>query len=325
MLNRKTYLVATLLFAWLSAFSQKPTALIFDTDIGPDYDDVGAMALLHAFADKGQVKILATVASNKHPLVGPTIEILNRYFKRPSLPIGEPKTAGVNVGGFQHWADTLVARYPHRLQQTADAQDATALYRKLLAEQPDNSVTIVTVGFLTNIANLLQSKPDHYSPLYGNVLVAKKVKQWVAMAGRFPEGREFNIFMDSTASAYAIDHFPKPIIFSGFEIGAAVKTGLKLVAKGQPNSPVREVFRISIPMADEDKNGRMSWDQTATLAAAQGAEPYFELKKGRFVTIPSGRNGWKDDPKGPHYRLVFKQTPQQVAEAIEALMMHQPK
>jgi len=43
-------------------FGQVP--VIFDTDIAPDFDDVGAMALLHAFADKGEVNILATISCN---------------------------------------------------------------------------------------------------------------------------------------------------------------------------------------------------------------------------------------------------------------------
>ena len=50
----------------LPGFSQKKTELIFDTDMGPDYDDVGAITLLHAFADSGKVNILATIASNKY-------------------------------------------------------------------------------------------------------------------------------------------------------------------------------------------------------------------------------------------------------------------
>lgn len=33
----------------------QPVNLILDTDLGPDYDDVGAMALMHALADSGQV------------------------------------------------------------------------------------------------------------------------------------------------------------------------------------------------------------------------------------------------------------------------------
>ena len=35
--------------------------LILDTDLGPDYDDVGAMAVMHALADSGYVDILATI------------------------------------------------------------------------------------------------------------------------------------------------------------------------------------------------------------------------------------------------------------------------
>ena len=60
----------------------------------------------------------------------------------------------------------------------------------------DNSVTIVTVGFLSNISELLNSGPDKFSKLSGVELVRKKVAQWVAMAGSFPQGREFNILKD---------------------------------------------------------------------------------------------------------------------------------
>jgi hypothetical protein len=40
-----------------------PRNVIFETDMGPDYDDVGALALLHALADRGEVNILATISS----------------------------------------------------------------------------------------------------------------------------------------------------------------------------------------------------------------------------------------------------------------------
>ena len=32
---------------------EPPVSLIFDTDMAPDYDDVGALAVLHALADSG--------------------------------------------------------------------------------------------------------------------------------------------------------------------------------------------------------------------------------------------------------------------------------
>ncbi len=301
-----------------------PVTILFDTDCGPDYDDVGAMAMLHAFADRGEARILATVSSNLHPLVGPSIDVLNTYFGRPDLPIGAPKTAGVNLDAWQKWPDTLAARYPHKLKATADAPDAVAVYRRLLAAQPDTSVTVVTVGFLTNVANLLASRPDSLSPLDGKALVKRKVKQWVAMAGKFPQGKEFNIEKDSAASQAAIDGWPTPILFSGFEIGEKVKTGLRLVKEGAPDSPVRHVFAISIPKAKEDQQGRMSWDQTAVLVAVRGAAPFYNTQRGRFITRANGSNGWQADPEGPHTILVQKMSPDSVAQEIETLMLHRP-
>ena len=300
-------------------------SLILDTDIGPDYDDVGAMALLHALADQGEADILAVVSSNLSPLVVPTIDVLNTYFGRPDIPIGAPKTAGVDLPARQHWSDTLVAEYPHDTKSASEAPDAVQLYRQVLSAQPDSSVTIVTVGFLTNMRNLMESKPDERSPLSGRELVAQKVKQWVAMAGKFPEGVEFNVEKDSTASQVAIDEWPTPVLFSGFEIGEKVLTGLRLIEEGNPESPVQKVYAISIPMDENDKNGRMSWDQTAVLVAVRGTEPYYEVERGKFITRPDGSNAWQDDPSGPHRKLVEKMPPEEVAAEIETLMMHEPQ
>ena len=46
--------------------SDAPLPVIFDSDMGPDYDDVGAIAMLHNFADEGSANILATIASTKY-------------------------------------------------------------------------------------------------------------------------------------------------------------------------------------------------------------------------------------------------------------------
>ena len=57
-----------------------PLRVIFDTDFGPDYDDVGAITLLHAYADSGRVQILATIASSKHKNVAAALNVFNTYF-----------------------------------------------------------------------------------------------------------------------------------------------------------------------------------------------------------------------------------------------------
>ncbi len=302
----------------------KPIKIILDTDIGPDYDDVGAVAILHGLADSGKAEILGILASNKDSLVVPVIEVLNNYFGRTDIPVGSPKSEGVSISASQHWPDSIAARYPHQSRSTAEAPDAVAQYRKILANQPDGSVTLVTVGFLTNLSNLLQSPPDQFSNLDGTELVVRKVNKLVSMAGTFPKGREFNVFMDSTASKYCFEHWPTPIIFSGFEIGSKVKTGLELVGSSIRNSPVKDAFRIAMAGSKEDQYGRMSWDQTAVLIAIYGTEPFFTTVKGTIRVNPDGSNTWVDNPEGKHTYVRMEMPPDRLGNFIEERMMHQP-
>lgn len=299
--------------------------IILDTDIGPDYDDVGAMAILHALADSGYTEPLAVIASNAHPLVVPSIEIINTYYGRANLPIAAPKGENApNEKAVQGWPEMLTEKYPHTLQSSADAPDAIETYRKILSAQPDTSVTVVTVGFLTNLARLLDSRPDENSPLDGKQLIEKKVKRLVSMAGAFPEGREYNVYIDSVASEKVFNNWPTEIIFSGFEIGKKVITGLTLINNPDIESPVKDAYAKAMPHWKSDSLGRMSWDQTAVLVAIKGPDPYYTLQRGKFIT-KGGNNSWENDPDGPHAYLVEKMPVARVTEIIENLMMHTDK
>src|SRR3954466_13299928 len=96
----------------MHAQTNKALPVIFDTDMGPDYDNVGAITMLHAFADNGEAEILATVASTKYEGVASVLNVLNTYFNRPELPIGVPKGKALELKDFQHWTDTIIAKYP---------------------------------------------------------------------------------------------------------------------------------------------------------------------------------------------------------------------
>lgn len=307
-----------------AAQSKQPVRVIFDTDMGPDYDDVGAITLLHAFADSGKTKILATIASTKYDGVAAVLNVFNTYFKKPDIPIGVPKGNALTLKDWQHWTDTIIAKYPHAIKDNSEVPDAVELYRKILSKQPDNSVTIITVGFLTNISNLLQSKPDKYSSFTGKELVKRKVRNLVSMAGKFPGGKEFNIEKDAAASIYAYKHWEKPVLFSGFEIGEKIKTGLPLVNNDAiKNSPVKDVFSLCLPMAKGDNQGRMSWDETAVLIAIAGYKPFYTIKSGTIQIATDGSNTWNE--KGTkHHHLVEVLPPSEVQRVINEMMMHQP-
>lgn len=318
-----------LLFLCYSAslFAQqppKPVPIIFDSDMGPDYDDVGAITILHALADKGEAKILATVASTKYEGVAGVLNIFNTYFNRPNIPIGVPKGYALELRDWQHWTDTLLAKYSHKIKTNAEAWDAVKLYRKILAARPDHSVTIVTVGFLTNLSNLLDTKADAYSSLSGTELVKRKVKRLVCMAGKFPFGYEFNVMKDAKASQHIFTSWPSPVIFSGFEIGEKIKVGLPLIHNNSiTNDPVKDVFRIAIPMAKEDALGRKSWDETAVLIAIKGYDNWYTLHTGRITVADDGKNTWDDNGTGQAY-LVEKADFTKVQDLINQLIMHQP-
>jgi len=314
--------IALLTFASCSPKSADLQTVIFDTDLGPDYDDVGALTILHALADSGEVRILATISSNTDPLVAPCIDVINRYYGRPDLPIGAPKT-GVNLGDGheEKWSEALVKLFPHEIKSTADAPDAVPLYRQLLTNAKDTSVIIVTVGFLTNLANLLESPADNISPLNGLQLVSTKVKHLVSMAGGIPSGREFNVFMDTPASQKVFAEWPTRIIISGFEIGGNIFTGKRLIASSIAETPAKTCFTICLRQGDF--NGRQSWDETAVLVAVRGTREYFNTTRGRMTVAADGSNTWQDDPAGQHEYLSFKLPAEEIGRLMEDMMMHE--
>lgn len=307
-----------------SAQNKKPVSIIFDSDMGPDYDDVGAIALLHAFADSGYAKILATVASTKYDGVASVLNVFNTYFNKADIPIAVPKGNGLMLRDWQHWTDTLIASYPHKINDNNEAEDAVELYRKILSKQAAHCVTVVTIGFLTNLKVLLQSKADKYSSLNGKELVAEKVKQLVCMAGKFPEGYEFNVDKDVPASQFVFNNWPTNILFSGFEIGEKIKAGLLLINNSAiHNSPVKDVFRICIPMAKEDSAGRKSWDETAVMVAVKGFAPYYHLHYGHIAVGDDGKNTWIESGRTQAY-LVEARPYTEVETYINNAIMHQP-
>jgi hypothetical protein len=305
-----------------NAVAKTPVRVIFDTDLGADVDDAGAVAVLHALADRGEADILAMGLSVTHRWSAPCLDAMNTYYGRPDIPIGVVKGKGVDDGC--KYAESIAKEFPHDLKSPDEAADVVSLYRQVLAKQPDNSVVLVTVGFLTNVANLLNSKADEHSKLTGVELVRQKVRSWVCMGGQFPTGTEYNIKLDAVSSQRAIQSWPVAIVFSGFEIGEPIATGAGL--KDTPTSnPIRRAYELYNGLSM-----RSSWDQTAVLYAVRGesgkvADVWDVHTKGSNEIFADGRNLWHDAPDRNHAYLVKKMPSDQVAKVIEGLMLQAPK
>ena len=72
------------------------------------------------------------------------------------------------------------------LQDTLRTPDPVDLYRGILGKARDGSITIVSIGFLDNLAALLDSGSDTHSNLTGRELIAAKVRNLVVMGGDYP-------------------------------------------------------------------------------------------------------------------------------------------
>ena len=309
-----------------------PVKVIFDTDMITDYDDMGALATLHALADRGECEILATVSSTRGNASVAAIEICNAFCGRPDLPVGAPKSdSAVRGAPFGHDKYVRLRGKYARWVRHADADsapDAVEVYRKTLASQPDASVVVCTVGFLTNLRDLLASKPDAISPLSGRDLVKAKVVRWVAMGGFYPWGEEYNFKGDPVASRDVLRDWPTPMVYTDGQYGKDVYTGRRLAETPQEGNPVHDVYawtmepRETITHRSWDQHaGHSSWDQTAVLIAVRGVDSYFTPEYGTYeMTDDKGRDEWRYDLKSPSCRILEKTPRTRVAEVIDELM-----
>ena len=282
-----------------------PKKVIFETDMSTDVDDVGALAVLHALADSGEAEILAISFNEVHPSGADAICAINTWYNRGNIPIGIYKgdLADPDESSYLDY----VANFPHDLP-TTPTPSSLKLYLQVLSEQPDNSVTIISVGFLNNLYDLLKADPD---------LVAQKVTELVVMAVLIddPYNTVRHDLVDKSENV--IRNWPTPLVISHY--GESVQTGMKL-AETPAENPVREAYYRRF---NGQYRGRSSWDQLAVLYGVCGLEDYFtEITEGK------GRlsNGYEWEMK-PGFRTYLdpRLSDSEFTEIIESLMVKPPR
>ena len=293
--------------------------IIFDSDMSSDHDDVGDIATLHGLASLGECEILGMMVSSRNGGTALCMDAINTYYGKPGIPIGVPP----NIGGVGEYAGQIATEFPHNLKSAKDCPLAADLYRKILASQPDRSVTIVTTGFLTNLKALLQSGPDKHSSLNGTDLVRLKVKLFSCAGGAFPKGDEFNFRSSGDDSAYVVvNNWPTRIMYVGFDVGQAIYTAGRLPEAPKDN-PIRRVY-VDI----KKQFPYPAWGQIAIYYAVRPNEGLWDaVTNGHNNANPAGSNWWstETDPSGDQDQgyLLEKARPP-VQAGIDALIMLPP-
>ena len=285
--------------------SMNPAKILYDTDMTLDVDDVGALAVLHALADRGEAELLAVVYNEVHTHGVAAIDAINTWYGRPAVPVGAFKGDLPNPDASRYLAH--VAAFPHTASATT-APSALETYRAVLAEQPDHSVTIVSVGFLNNLAGVLRAERP---------LVARKVRCLIAMGGLRDDGFNFVRHGLVDVSAFVIENWPTPLVVSDF--GGGVYTGVPL-ADAPAENPVREAY---FRWFNGAYRGRSSWDQIAVLFGVRGAGDLFEVVESGQGRLPNGFV-WDLRPEWRAHFIPRRETGEYV-RLIDELMTSPPR
>lgn len=290
MIKRLILFLATALAATVTSMGG-PVKVIFDTDMGNDVDDCLAMEVLYRYMDRGKVDLLGVLSSKREIESVQYLDILNTCAGHTEIPLGIVKTYPEEKYTMRHtnFAAQIVqtGKHPRSLTDYESLPDGYKLARRLLAEnggKPD--ITVVAVGFSTNLKRLMESVPDEISPLSGMELIRQNVCKLVMMAGDFHRDQtEYNVRVDVPSARTIMEHWPTPVIISDHEIGYNMRIPLtKVHGNFGDNHPVTEAFDILVPSSTMPTE-RPLHDPAAVLFAVELKEKYASLSPSGKVTV----------------------------------------
>lgn len=214
---------------------------ILDTDIGPDCDDCGALTILDRFHRAGLCELLAVTHCTSDLFGVDVIAAINGWYG-VDVPIGQTTREGfLAEPGLTKYTKPVSELY-RKNHAPAVYEPALGLLRRMLAEHRD--VTLVFIGPLNNMGDLLLSGADEVSPLTGEELVRQSVREVIVMGGNFENFAhgEYNIACDVPAAQVMTEKCAVPIVYCGFEAGEHVMTGATLEQCAE-DYPVRLAYK----------------------------------------------------------------------------------
>jgi len=250
-----------------------PVQLIIDTDLGFDVDDVGAIAIGHALANQGEADILAIVCNTGRDSCIIGVDIVNTYYGR-NVSIGSFKGkfgSYTDNGQDSHYINGIKGSYPHTVNGRNDVPSALEVYLNALQSAEDNSVTIASIGELTNLQNLLQNDTN---------LVRQKVKRVVYMDGDFNFGCADGAYGPNNecwkSAQYVVANMPSPDVEQIFQLHGDNHngwwTGDNPKCNYNSKNPVMAAYSDMCRNTGWcDNYGRDSWDLNTVYVAVMGA------------------------------------------------------
>ena len=310
------------------SLKHKKRTVILDTDIGPDCDDVGAIAVLLSYARELNFPIGGICNCTSSIYGTATLNALLSYCGAEQIPLGGYSKPDFMVDEkFQAYNRYVAEQYSKAFQSNAlSSEDHLPFYRRILANAKEKDVIILTIGMFNCLSDLLNSPPDSISPLCGKELVEQKVYAVVSMAAKYPEGREFNVVCDAPAAQNVFENCPVPIFLSDFLLGKSIPTGFSEEdEKAQRSNPIFNAYRLyTMGNPNKENYQNPSLDLTAVQFACEGEGEIYGLTEAgdlefynydpaRFQTADATR--FVPNPNGK-IRFMIKNTSDEVIKRL---------
>lgn len=273
--------------------NEKPYAgvplVILDADIGSSTDDLFALEMLYRYEEQGKCRLLGVMVNREGEENARFADVMNTYFGHADVPIGLVRN-GVKSPpvwiDYAHVATTKDSNgqpmFACSIDDYSQVPDGWQLYRRLLAAQPDHSVSIVSTGFVTCLAQLLQSAPDRYSSLNGVELVRRKVKCIYVMGGVFGEAEEpdFNFAHSIDFSKAFFRLWPQDVdmVFSPMEVGQDVEYTPEQVIADVSWTDVHPIKQVYLQC--NCNTGQRMWDVMSAIHSVEGDSQFSLSERG---------------------------------------------
>ena len=300
--------------------------LVVETDMGNDIDDAIALDILYKYADEGLVDIIAIGNHMYSPTATAYIDILNCWYGYPNIPMAQSNTPIINIAAPDYTLPVVYSNIYPRHKYLSKLSTQVELYRRILAKADDNSIVVLSLGFATELAKLLDSPADGISPLTGRELVARKVKMLSIMAGSYGAKKraEFNVKNDIPAMKKVFAEWDTPIVQNPFELGKQAMFPASAISEGlawAENHPLADGYVHYHAMPYD----RPTWDVLSAIYIFY-PEMFTADRKGTVTVDDEGYTHFEPSETGKH--IVLSLTDVQASALLDHMLkvvLKQPK
>lgn len=283
----------------------------------------GALLIANKLYKNKKINLMAVTHCVNRVLGGNAIKKINGYYNHADIPVGVAERYAIDVDrlyedfyqklqyrkdfkgflfkpSFYRLLDVIVDQKENIIE---NFESAYSLIIKKLKEAENGSVTLVCIGQMNNLADLIKNNIE---------LLKEKINRIVVMCGNFQQSGEyyddgetlwygeFNIILDKESAKNVFAEKDLPLDIIDYNVGCNILTGSGLI--GQEDNPVYKMYKL------HGKGKECpSWDPIALLCASELYKDCFTVSGYGTVSVSDKGKTTFTEGEGKHRLISVKE------------------